>query len=162
MGIDWSGIFVPQHSLLDLFIRGSVVYLSVYLLFRFVVLRMGASVSIGNILIAVIIADAVSNGIQGEYKTVTGALVLALTVVFWDLVIEALQHRFNVVREFLGGSPVMVIHEGRYLHGNMRRHLLSEHELMSELRQSGVDDVSKVKVAYLETDGKVSVIEKEQ
>ena len=160
MSIDWSSIFVLQTPILEIFIRGTVVYLSVYVLFRLVVLRMGASMSIGNILITVMVADAVSNGIQGEYLSVTGALILAATIIFWDAVIEILQQRVKLIGRILEGKPVLIVHEGRFLHGNMRRHFISEHEIMTALREEGSSELNDVREAYLETDGKISIIPK--
>jgi uncharacterized membrane protein YcaP (DUF421 family) len=52
----------------------------------------------------------------------------------------------------------MLVKNGQLLRRNMRRELITEDELLSKLRQQGVDDLSEVKEAFMEGDGQISVV----
>ena len=71
MSLDWGEIFGISTSPLELIIRGTVMYLFLFLLFRVAVRRRVGSVGMADILIMVIIADAAQNGMSGEYRSVT-------------------------------------------------------------------------------------------
>ena len=57
------------------------------------------------------------------------------------------------LRRFFEPDNVMLVRNGRIQHRNLRREYLSEAELMSKLREEGVDDVTRVKAADFEADG---------
>ena len=60
-------------------------------------------------------------------------------------------------RKIVEPSPLPVIRNGRLLRRNMRQECLTEDELVSQLRQQGVQDYRTVKIAYVERDGGISV-----
>lgn len=82
------------------------------------------------------------------------------TIIFWNYALDWLGYRFPRFRRFVHPSPLPLVKDGRMLRQNMRRELMTEDELMSQLREQGVDDISKVKEARMEGDGRVSVIER--
>ena len=65
--IDWRQMFVPQSSILEMVVRGTLMYLGMFVLLR-VFRRQAGSVSIADLLLIVIIADAAQNGMAGEAK----------------------------------------------------------------------------------------------
>ncbi len=73
-----------------------------------------------------------------------------------------LGYRVPRVQRVAKPSKLPLVRQGRLLEDNMRRELLTEEELNSQLRLQGVSDVSEVEVAYMEPDGRVSVITRER
>lgn len=71
--MDWSELFGLTVSSLELIIRGSTMYLFLFVIFRVVVKRRVGAVGMGDILVLVIIADAAQNGMSGEYKSISEA-----------------------------------------------------------------------------------------
>jgi hypothetical protein len=67
MSIDWEALFVPQNSLLELLIRGTFVYLLLFVLLRVIIGRRVWALSMTDLLLVVLIADAAQNGMAGEY-----------------------------------------------------------------------------------------------
>src|SRR5690349_12251833 len=67
--MDWGEIFGISVSPWELIIRGSAMYLFLYLLFRVVIRRRVGSIGMADILILVIVADASQNGMSGEYRS---------------------------------------------------------------------------------------------
>ena len=106
----------------------------------------------------VLIADAAQNAMASDYKSITEGLVLILTIVAWDYLLDWLAERFPALRPYLRPSPMLLIDQGCMLKKNLRREMISEDELMGQLREQGVEDVADVKKCYVESDGRISVI----
>lgn len=157
LNIDWNTMFVPQGSVLEPLIRGTLMYLAMFILLR-IFRRQAGSLTIADLLLIVIIADAAQNGMAGEAKSVTEAMLLIVTIVFWDYFLDWLGFRSAFVAKLLEPAPVKLITNGRFLRRNMTKEMITEDEIMGQLRQQGVDDVSQVKICYLESDGEFSVV----
>jgi uncharacterized membrane protein YcaP (DUF421 family) len=160
MSLDWRGIFGISVSPLELIIRGTAMYLFLFLLFRVVVRRRVGAIGMADILILVIIADAAQNALSGEYKSVTEGAILVGTIMFWNVAIDWLNFRVPALRPWLEPPPLLLIQNGRILHRNLRHEYVTEDELKAKLREQGVKDYSEVAEAHMESDGSVSVIKR--
>jgi uncharacterized membrane protein YcaP (DUF421 family) len=156
--IDWEEIFVPQVPLLETFLRGTVVYLSLFFLLRFVLKRQTGTIAITDLLVLVLIADAAQNAMADDYKTIPDGLLLVSTIIFWAYALDWLGYHFPRAGRFIHPPPLLLVKDGQMLRRNMRQELITEQELMSKLREQGIEDLSKVKEAYMEGDGRISVI----
>ena len=152
MDIDWGSLFVPSGSVIEVIIRGSTIYLTLFAVLRFLPRRTVAEAGTSDILIIVLIADAVQNGMAGEYRSITEALVLVGTLIGWAVAIDWLDHRFPHWR-LTGGEALPLIEDGKIVERNMRRQLITEDELMSQLRLHGLDSPRRVRKGFLEGDG---------
>src|SRR5687768_6103046 len=156
---DWGELFGLSVSPWELVIRGTAMYWFLVLVFRFVQRPTGA-VGIADILLLVIIADAAQNAMAGEYRSITDGVILIFTIIGWNVFIDWLTYASPAMRKLLEPRALPLVRNGEFMRQNMRRELISEPELMTKLREHGVDDVKKVKVAYIEHDGKISVVKK--
>jgi uncharacterized membrane protein YcaP (DUF421 family) len=156
--IEWSELLVPTHSLAEIILRGTIMYLSLFLILRFLMLRQSSTIGIADILVIVVIADAAQNGFAKEYKSVTEGIVLVLTIVFWDIFLNWLSYRFKWFERLLAPAPLRLIENGQMNRRNMRKELITEEELRSQMRQQGVKDFAEVRRACLEANGEISVI----
>jgi len=155
--IDWHQLFVPSGSLVELVIRASLMYLLILAGFR-VFRRDAGSLSVSDLLVVVLIADAAQNGMAGEYHSLTeGALVVA-TIFAWNYALDWLAFRSRAVAWLLNPPPLLLIARGRIHYKNLRSQLISNADLMEQLREQGVDDIANVRTCFLESDGKLSVI----
>jgi uncharacterized membrane protein YcaP (DUF421 family) len=161
LSLDWGEIFGISTSPLELIIRGTVMYLFLFLLFRVVVRRRVGSVGMADILIMVIIADAAQNGMSGEYRSVTEAFILVGTLIGWNMFIDWLTFRFPKLQQTLEPPPLPLVQNGRVLHRNLKHEFVTEEELKSKLREKGVKELSEVAQAHMESDGTVSVIKRQ-
>jgi uncharacterized membrane protein YcaP (DUF421 family) len=160
MSLDWGEIFGISVSPLELIIRGTAMYLFLFLLFRVVVRRRVGAIGMADILILVIIADAAQNAMSGEYKSVTEGAILVGTIMFWNVAIDWLNFRVPALRPWLEPPPMLLNQNGRILHRNLRHEYVTEDELKAKLREKGVKDYSEVAEAHMESDGNVSVIKR--
>lgn len=159
--INWGDVFLPSTPVLEILLRGTVVYLGLFLLLRLVLKRESGAVGITDLLVVVLIADAAQNAMADDYKSIPDGLLLVATIVFWSYFLNWLGYRFKGIQRFVHPPPLLLVEDGKMLRRNMRRELITEEELLSMLRQQGVDDLTGVKKAYMEGDGQISVINKQ-
>jgi uncharacterized membrane protein YcaP (DUF421 family) len=160
MSLDWGQMFGLTVPPLELIIRGTAMYLFLFLVFRVVIRRRVGAVGMADILVVVIIADAAQNALSGEYKSVTDGAILVGTIIAWDLCIDWLNYRVPAMRDWLQAPPLLLVRDGRILHRNLRHEFVTREELESKLREKGVAHISEVKEARMESDGEVSVIKR--
>ncbi len=156
--VDWQTIFVPRTPLLEIFVRGSLTYLGLFLLLRTVLKRESGTLGITDTLLVVMIADAAQNGMADDYRSVTDGLVLVATLIFWNVLLNWLGYRFQVFERLFKPGKLLLIKNGRMLKDNMRKELITYNELMSEVRSNGLSDISDIREAYMEPTGTISII----
>jgi uncharacterized membrane protein YcaP (DUF421 family) len=155
--IDWQQLFGVEKPLLELVVRGTVMYWFLFVMFRFVLRRDVGAIGIADVLLIVIIADASQNAMSGDYESITEGMVVVGTLIFWNVLTNWLNFQLPVFRKFAEPAPLLLIREGKVLEGNMRREMLTREELLAKLREHGVEGIDQVKWAYMESDGEVSV-----
>lgn len=159
--VDWAKLFIPSAPLLETMIRGTLMYLALFIIFRALAKRDAGMVGISDLLVVVLLADAAQNGLAGDYSSITEGIVLVLTIIAWDYLLNWLGFHVPVFQRLVYPQPLQLVENGRLLWRNMRKELITEDELKSQLRQEGVDDLAEVKEAYLEGDGRISVVRRQ-
>ena len=153
-------MFVPTESVLAIVIRGTLMYLAMFVLLR-IFRRSPGSLGVADLLVIVVIADAAQNGMTGEAKSVTEALVLIGTIIFWNYTIDWLAFRWKWLEEILEPQPLALVKNGRMLRKNMASEMITRDELLGRLREQGIEDISTVKECRLESNGEFSVIRRD-
>ena len=146
---------------LELVIRGTTIYWFLFLVFRFVTRRDVGAVGIGDILLLVIIADAAQNAMSGEYKSIADGLVLVSTIVAWNWALDWATYSFPAVRRVLEPAPLPLVIRGKVNRRNLRRELITYDELLAKLREKGIENLEQVKLACMESDGEISVLQEQ-
>ena len=157
--IDWQSVFVPTVSVAEIVLRGTLIYLALFLFLRLLRRQMGV-IGIADLLVVVLIADASQNAMASDYKSITEGVVLVGTIAFWDFMLDWVAYRFPRFQSFVHPSPLTLVKDGKFDRRNMQKEMITKEELMSQLREQGVEELSDVKCAYLEGDGRISVISK--
>jgi uncharacterized membrane protein YcaP (DUF421 family) len=158
--IDWHGMLVPTGSLLELVVRASIMYLLILAGFR-IFRRDAGSLSVSDLLVVVLIADAAQNGMAGEYKSLTEGVIVVMTIFAWNYALDWLAYRFRFVHWLLHPPPLLLVRDGQLQYRNLRSEAITKEDLLEQLRQQGVEEVASVKKCFLESDGKLSVIRSE-
>jgi uncharacterized membrane protein YcaP (DUF421 family) len=156
-GIDWGDIFVPTGSLLELVLRASLMYLLILAGFR-IFRREAGSLSVSDLLVVVLIADAAQNGMAGEYKSLTEGAIVVATIFAWNYALDWCAYRSRFVFWLLHPPSLLLIRNGQIQHRSLRAELITKEDLLEQLREQGVEDLASVKKCFLESDGKISVI----
>ena len=157
---DWQSLFGLSVPFAELVVRGSAMFLFLWLLFRVVIKRRVGAIGMADLLVLVIIADAAQNAMAGEYTSITDGMVLVGTICGWNYLLDWLGFRYPRLQRLLEPAPLLVVDNGRILWRNMRLELLSRQELDAKLRQNGVRELSEVEKAFVEPDGQISVIKR--
>jgi len=156
--VNWHEVFVPHTPLLEIFVRGTLVYLILFLLLRVLLKRESGTLGITDTLLIVLIADASQNAMANDYKSVSDGVFLVATLIFWSLFLNWLSYRFPLFEKLLKPRKLLLVKNGRMLKENMRKELITYSELMSEVRTNGITDLSTIKEAYMEPTGTISII----
>jgi uncharacterized membrane protein YcaP (DUF421 family) len=156
----WSQFVVPDVAVVEIFLRGTIIYLFLFFALRVILKREAAGVGISDVLVIVLIADAVQNGMAGTYQSVPDALVLATTIIGWDYALSFLAFHFPRLRPVIRSEPMLLIHNGVLIRENAKKELLTLDEIMGQLHQQGIDRIGDVKEAWIESDGVITAIPK--
>lgn len=159
--LDVASLFELTVSPMELVIRGTVMYWFLFLLLRFVVRRDIGSIGIADVLLLVVLADAAQNAMSGAYESITEGMILVGTIASWNWGLDLLAYRFKSVRRILEAKPMELVRDGKLLRRNLRREYITPDEIMAILREHGIDKLEAVKVATMESDGEISVIQHE-
>ena len=150
-------MFKPTESVLEVVLRGTIMYLGMFVLLR-VFRRQSGSVGIADLLVIVVIADAAQNGMAGDSRSITEALLLITTIVLWDWLFDWLGFKSPFWARILQPSPLLLIENGKVIKDNLDKEFINEEELMAQLREQGIGNLDSVKTCYLESNGHFSVL----
>jgi uncharacterized membrane protein YcaP (DUF421 family) len=151
-------VTAPWHTLLEIVLRTSVVYLALLVGLRLTGTRQLGQMSTFDLVLLLIISNAVQNAMVGPDTSLAGGLVAAGVLISWHKVIDWWRLRNRRLAKLIGGEGIMLIHDGRILEEHCRRAGITRDELRQALREHGVADVADVMLAVLEPDGAISVI----
>lgn len=158
MDIVWAELFAVESYPLEMFVRGTVMYWFIFLLLRMAGRRDIGSLGVADMLVFMLIADAAGNAMGGDSTSLPAGMVVVATMVFWTVLIDRLAFFFPKLRRWLEPDKILLVRDGVMQRRGMRHEYITTDELMSELRLHGVDDVRQVRRAYMESDGKISVL----
>lgn len=155
---DWTEMFAIDTPIPEIFIRGSLIYLGIFILLRVVLKREAGTLGMTDLLVVVLIADAAQNGMSADYKSVTDGLLLVATILFWSWLLNLMSYRSKWFGRITHPRSLSLIRNGKVNRRNLRQELITHEELMSILREHGVESVDEVADARMEGDGQISVI----
>src|SRR5688500_1019828 len=104
--IDWREMFIPTGNVIELVLRASIMYLLILAGFR-VFRRDAGSLSVSDLLVVVLIADAAQNGMAGEYRSITEGVVIVATIFAWNYGLDWLAYRSRVAYWLLHPPPLV-------------------------------------------------------
>ena len=148
----------PLHTLLDVALRTSVVYFALLIGLRLTGTRQLGQMSTFDLVLLLIIANAVQNAMVGPDTSLAGGLVAAGVLITWHRMIDWWRLRSRGISKLLTGEGIMLIHAGRILEEHCVRAGITHDELRQALREHGVASVQDVMLAVLEPDGAISVV----
>ncbi len=151
-------MFTPGTSLYGIVIRTVLVYLAVLIGLRLSGKREIGQLTVFDLVVLLLLANAVQNAMVGPDTSVTGGLLAAGVLLILNFVVARSGLRWPKIRRFIEGSPTLLILHGKIIPEHLRREGLDKETLESALREHGVMEVSQVEMAVLEIDGSISVV----
>jgi uncharacterized membrane protein YcaP (DUF421 family) len=145
-------------SLPEVVLRTAIVYLFVVAALRLSGKREVGQMSVLELVVILVISDAVQNSMVGDNTTLWGGLVAVATLLALDIGLKSVVRRSKRVREAVEGEPRLLVRDGRLLQRAIGDEGLEIEEVRAAIRSHGLASVADVRLAVLETDGSISVI----
>lgn len=146
----------------EVMVRTAVIYLFLIAAIRLSGKREVGQMSVLELVVILIISDAVQNSMVGDNTTLWGGMVAVLTLVALDIALKTLARRSKPVRIAIEGEPRLLVRDGRLLERAIEAEGLEADEVRAAIRSHGLADVGEVRFAVLETDGSISVIPRDE
>ena len=141
-------------------LRACAIYALVMVLVRVSGKRAVGQFTPFDLVLLILIGNAVQNGINGGDNSLTGAAIMATTLIALNYCVAFVTSRSRRAEKFVEGEPVVLVRNGKLFEGVLRRELVSSEDFREALRMNGVEDVTEVELALLETNGSISVVKK--
>jgi uncharacterized membrane protein YcaP (DUF421 family) len=138
-------------------LRTALVYLAVFAGLRLTGKRELGQMTVFDLVVILLIANAVQNAMVGPDTSVTGGLIAASVLLAINWAVSRLRLRGRAWGRLLEGTPTVLIHDGDFVSRNLEKEGV-EAELEMAMREHGVDSVHDVKLAVLEVDGSISIV----
>lgn len=139
-------------------LRSTVVYLVLLGLLRLAGKRHAGQLSPHDLVLILLVSNAVQNAMVGTNVSLAGGLIASATLIALNFLISRFVLRHRRLGRLLAGEPTLLIHNGEVLTAALEREGILPEELEAQIRGHGFEGVSEVKTAVQECDGSISVI----
>jgi uncharacterized membrane protein YcaP (DUF421 family) len=148
-------------TLPEIVLRTTIVYLFLVLILRVTGKREVGQMSILELIVILVISDAVQNSMVGENTTLWGGLIAVTTLFVADNILKFATRRSQRLQKALEGEPRLLVRDGRILTKALKEEGVDVDEVRAAVRGAGIARVDDVRLAVLETDGSISIIKKD-
>jgi uncharacterized membrane protein YcaP (DUF421 family) len=145
---------------MDIVIRAAIIFTFVFLLTRLLGRRELNSLEPFDLILLVVTGDLVQQGVTQNDNSITGALLAISTIGLLTVALSYVSFRFKRLRPYLNGEPIVLVEDGQVIEPNLRRQRLTREEIGAEARLEGIGSIEQVRWAILETNGRISFVEK--
>jgi uncharacterized membrane protein YcaP (DUF421 family) len=145
---------------MDLVLRAVVVFAFVLLLTRVIGKRELGSLQPIDLILLIVLGDALQQGLTQDDYSLTGALLVVSTIAALQVFVSWVAYRFPRARPVLEGEPIIILQDGRLIERNLRRERLTEDDVAEEARKQQIAHLADVRFAVLETSGTITFIQK--
>ena len=153
---------IPElgSTLPEIVLRTAIVYLFLVVALRVTGKREVGQMSILELIVILLISDAVQNSMIGENTSLLGGLVAVATLFGIDLLLKAITARSRRVRQAIEGEPRLLVRDGKLLTRALKEEKVEPREVETAIRANNLAGIEDVRLAVLETDGSISVVPK--
>jgi uncharacterized membrane protein YcaP (DUF421 family) len=155
-------VFAPSVPILEIVLRTIVVYVAVFALLRVAGKRELGQMSVSDLVVILVIANAVQNSLNAGDVSLTGGLVSAATLVAMNLLLDRFGRRIPFFARFVVTEPTLLLQDGKPIKAHLEREGVDVEEIEMSAREHGIADLEDVSAAILEPDGSISIIPKER
>jgi uncharacterized membrane protein YcaP (DUF421 family) len=153
-----SALWKMDVSWWHLILRSAIVYVFLIGLLRLTGKRQVGQLAPFDLVLLLVLSNAVQNSMNGGDNSIQGGLISATTLVVLNYVVGIATFRSKKLERIIEGRPQVLIHNGKLFEDVMARAQLTHHELQGALRQAGCSCVEEVRSAVLENNGAISVL----
>ncbi len=143
--------------MLTIFLRTIIIYFVLVVSIRLMGKRQIGELQISEFIITLMLSEIAVAPITVRSTPLFHAIVAILLLLSIEVIISFVLMKSNKLKRLFYGSPTILIQQGKLIQGELKKNRIEIDELMSELRQKGYSDISKIRYAILEENGKLSV-----
>lgn len=145
-----------------LIIAGKTAIVYIFLVFglRLLGKRELGQMNIYDLVLIIVLANAVQNAMVGNDTTLVGGLIAAVTLLLSNRVFTLIMARSEAVEKFMVGEPILIVNDGTILKEKCVREGITREQIMAALREHGIEKVEDARMCVLEVDGAISVVPK--
>jgi uncharacterized membrane protein YcaP (DUF421 family) len=144
----------------EFILRGIIIYFFLLILLRVTGKRQVGQLAPFDLVLLLILSNAVQNAMNAGDNSVLAGLILAATLILLNHAVGLIAYRSRKMETLIEGRPEVLIHDGRLFSKVMEQQKITDMELKTALRDAGCEDVKDVHLAILESNGHVSVLPK--
>jgi uncharacterized membrane protein YcaP (DUF421 family) len=157
--LPWSQIFEFEPlALASVLLRTVVVYFALLLGIRLAGKRELGQMTPFDLIVILVISNAVQNAMVGPDTSLTAGLLAALVLFLVNWAVDRSALKWAWLGRRVLGSPTLLISDGRFVDVHLRQEGITQDEVLMALREHGISDPAEVQSAVLEVDGSVSVV----
>ncbi len=139
-------------------LRGVIIYIFLIVILRATGKRQIGQMSPFDLVLLLVLSNAVQNSMNGGDNSVAGGMILSVTLVAVNWLTGQITFLNKKAERLIEGSPQVLIHDGKVYEKALADAQLTRHELMAAIRSEGFSDLTEVRAVILENDGSISVI----
>jgi uncharacterized membrane protein YcaP (DUF421 family) len=145
----------------DIALRAVVLFVFVNLLMRVIGRRELSSLEPFDLILLVVLGDAIQQGLTQDDYSVTGAVIVISAIASLSVLTSYLNFRVPWMRRVLDGDPIVILQDGKVIEENLRRERITAEELAEQARGQQIASLEDVQWAVFEPSGKISFIMKD-
>ena len=153
-----SDLFALAMPWWEFILRAVIVYVVVLVMVRMAGKRTLGQFTPFDMLLLVLLGNAVQNALLGPDTSLGGGLLLALTLITLNYFVGWITTRSPAEERVIEGEPVVLARHGHVLQKVLQRELGSKADFAKAMRDAGCDEVDEVDLALLETNGHITII----
>src|SRR4051794_6689772 len=145
---------------MDIALRALFLYAFIVFVMRVIGRRELSSLSAVDLVLLIVLGDAIQQGLTQDDYSVTGAVIAVSTIAAVQVGSSYLTFRSKRAQKVIEGLPILVIQDGNLIESNLKRERLTEDEVAEEMRAQQIGSFDEVQWAILETNGQISFVKK--
>lgn len=147
-----------MNPFLDIAVRSLSVYLFMLIGLRIFGKNQLSQLNAGDIILLLLISNAVQNAMVGQDTSLQGGLLAALVLFLANFGLKKIMFRSQEIKTWVEANPVILVKDGILDKNTLNKSEITIDELEESVREHGVESISEVKLAVLEVDGNISVV----
>ncbi|MCD9855808.1 DUF421 domain-containing protein [Epilithonimonas sp. JDS] len=147
-----------MNPILDIVIRSLAVYFFMVIAVRVFGKNQLSQLNAGDVILLLLISNAVQNAMVGPNNTLIGGIVAALVLFVANFIVKRFIFKSKFVKELIEDQPYILVKDGKLVSYNLKKVQISEDEILESVHEHGMENISDVKLAILEVDGNISVM----
>ena len=151
-----------MNPFLDISLRSLAVYIFMLVALRLFGKNQLSQLNAGDVVLLLLISNAVQNAMVGPDTTLQGGLLAALVLFVANFIVKKMMFRNQKFKNLLESEPYILIRDGQIFQETCQKVEISKDELLETVHEHGIESLDKVKLAILEVDGNISVVSQDQ